>query len=39
MQIEFLRLAQFAFNILTIPAISEDYKRGFSEASNLLEPC
>ena len=38
MQIKFPRLAQFAFNILTIPAISLDYKRGFSEASNLLEP-
>jgi len=38
MQVEFPRLAQFAFNILTIPAISSDYKRGFSEAGNLLEP-
>ena len=38
MQIEFPRLAQFAFNILTIPATSADCERGFSEAGDLLEP-
>jgi len=38
MQVEFPRLAQFAFNILTIPATSSDCERGFSEAGDLLEP-
>jgi len=38
MQIEFPCLAQFPFNILTIPATSLDCERGFSEAGNLLEP-
>jgi hypothetical protein len=31
-------LAQLALNIITIPASSCDYKRMFSELSNLLEP-
>ena len=39
MQIKFLRLAQFTFNILTILAISLDCERGFSEVGDILEPC
>jgi len=37
-QIKFPRLAQFAFNILTIPATSSDCERGFSKAGDLLKP-
>jgi len=35
---EFPRLAQFALDILTIPAASTDCERVFSEAGDLLEP-
>ena len=38
MKAEFPRLAQMAFNILTVPATEADYKHLFSEAADLLEP-
>lgn len=38
MQEKYPKLAQLAFDILSIPALSCDYKRMFSELGDMLEP-
>ena len=34
---EYLRLSEFALDIITILALSTDCKQGFSKANNLLK--
>lgn len=38
MRLKYPNLAQFAIDILTIPALSSDCERLFSELGDLLEP-